>query len=348
MHAGRAPARPGRPQLDVDATRRRRPPPGSAGGTGSRRAARADRAGRPPGPTGAIRKAGSPITGKAAASARVYGCAGAAKTSWLGPSSTIRPAYMTAIRWHTAASVDRSCVMKTTASPRRCWRSSSRRSTCACTITSSAVVGSSAISSRGSQASASADEHALALAAGELVGVVAARGAPAGRRARAARRRAPTRRRRARSASAARIASPIWRPTRCTGLSVCSAPWKTIASSVQRTARRRPGFIVSTSSPSSRTEPVTCAPRGSRRSSAPASDDLPQPDSPARPSVSPTPRSRSTPRTAGIGARARAVGDVQVADREQRRRLAGSATALTTAGPAAAGRGPLRAPARTA
>ena len=40
-------------------------------------------------------------------------------------------------------------------------------------MTSSAVVGSSAISSRGSHASASADQHALALAARELVRVVA-------------------------------------------------------------------------------------------------------------------------------------------------------------------------------
>ena len=50
----------------------------------------------------------------------------------------------------------------------------------------------------------------------------------------------------------------------------------------------------------------------------------------------------------GDGARARAVGDVQVADREQRRRARGRATALMRAGPAAADRGPLRAPARTA
>jgi hypothetical protein len=97
------------------------------------------------------------------------------------------------------------------------------------------------------------------------------------------------------------IASPICRPIRCTGLSVWSAPWKTIAMPDQRTARRRPGFIVSTSSPSSSTSPVTAVPCGSSRSSAPASVDLPQPDSPARPSVSPAASSRSTPRTAGSG-----------------------------------------------
>ncbi len=47
----------------------------------------------------------------------------------------------------TLARTERSWVMKSIARPRSRWRSSSRRSTCACTITSSAVVGSSAISS---------------------------------------------------------------------------------------------------------------------------------------------------------------------------------------------------------
>ncbi len=41
------------------------------------------------------------MIGKAAASAPVYGCAGFPNTASLGPSSTIRPAYMTAMRWHT-------------------------------------------------------------------------------------------------------------------------------------------------------------------------------------------------------------------------------------------------------
>ena len=102
-----------------------------------------------------MRNAGSPITGNAAASARVYGCTASAKTLSLGPSSTIRPAYITAIRLQMSASVERSCVMKMIARPNSRCRSSSSLSTCAWTITSSAVVGSSAISSLGSQASAS-------------------------------------------------------------------------------------------------------------------------------------------------------------------------------------------------
>ena len=115
------------------------------------------------------------------------------------------------------------------------------------------------------------------------------------------------------------IASPICQPIRLTGFSVCSAPWKTIASSVQRTARNRSGASVSTSSPLSSTSPVTSVPCGSRRRSAPATVDLPQPDSPAMPSVSPRSRSKSTPRTAGTAAAAGPVGDAEVAHREQRR-----------------------------
>jgi hypothetical protein len=77
------------------------------------------------------------------------------------------------------------------------------------------------------------------------------------------------------------------------------APWNTIAASVQRTARSRPGRMPRTSSPSSSTLPDVFVPGGSRRSTAAAMVDLPQPDSPASPRVSPASRVRSTPRTAG-------------------------------------------------
>ena len=49
-----------------------------------------------------------------------------------------------------------SCVIISTAVPRRACCSRSRSKICACTVTSSAVVGSSAISTAGSQASAMA------------------------------------------------------------------------------------------------------------------------------------------------------------------------------------------------
>src|SRR5690606_29683951 len=89
-------------------------------------------------------------------SARVYGCCGRSSTSSTVPSSTLRPAYMTMTRWHICATTPRSWVMSTMAVPRRAWMSRSKSSICAWMVTSRAVVGSSAISTLGWQASAMA------------------------------------------------------------------------------------------------------------------------------------------------------------------------------------------------
>ena len=59
--------------------------------------------------------------------------------------------------------------MKISPMPRRLTRSSRIASTCSCTVTSSAEVGSSAISRSGSRDQHHGDHHALAHAAGELV-----------------------------------------------------------------------------------------------------------------------------------------------------------------------------------
>ena len=91
------------------------------------------------------------------------------------------------------------------------------------------------------------------------------------------------------------IADPRW-----TGFSACRAPWKTIEAPAQRTARRRPGFIVRMSSPvehGSRPRPSWS--RECSRRMAPAIVDLPQPDSPASPRTSPLLHRHVTPRTAG-------------------------------------------------
>ncbi|CFV99887.1 Protein of uncharacterised function (DUF1602) [Bordetella pertussis] len=73
-----------------------------------------------------------------------------------GPSSTLSPRYITSTRSATSATTPMSWVMNTT--PMRIsscsWRISCR--ICAWIVTSSAVVGSSAISSAGLQASAMA------------------------------------------------------------------------------------------------------------------------------------------------------------------------------------------------
>ncbi len=80
----------------------------------------------------------------------VYGWRGVSKIAGhAAPSRLACPAYITTTRCAVSATTARSCVISSSAMPRsRCRRSSSSR-TCACTVTSSAVVGSSAISSRG-------------------------------------------------------------------------------------------------------------------------------------------------------------------------------------------------------
>ena len=71
-----------------------------------------------------------------------------------GPRSTIRPAYMTATSSTISATTPRSCVISRIAIPSRSRSSFISSRICACTVTSSAVVGSSAIRSFGLQLSA--------------------------------------------------------------------------------------------------------------------------------------------------------------------------------------------------
>jgi hypothetical protein len=85
------------------------------------------------------------------------------------PVSTTRPAYITATRAHTSATTPRSCVISSTAMPAFGCCSSAHAASriCAWMVTSSAVVGSSAISRRGSAGQGHGDHHALAHAAAE-------------------------------------------------------------------------------------------------------------------------------------------------------------------------------------
>lgn len=87
-------------------------------------------------------------------SIRVYGWAGEWNRSAMGPLSTIRPAYMTAAESHSCETTGRSWVTSSSPRPSSSESRSSRVRICACTMVSSAVVGSSAMSSLGSQASA--------------------------------------------------------------------------------------------------------------------------------------------------------------------------------------------------
>ena len=87
-------------------------------------------------------------------SAWVYGWRMCRNSVPVSAVSTIRPAYITCTRSACPAITPMSCVMSSIAMPSRSLSSSSRARICAWIVTSSAVVGSSAISSFGSQASA--------------------------------------------------------------------------------------------------------------------------------------------------------------------------------------------------
>ncbi len=113
----------------------------------------------------------------------MYSCFGSPKIWPASPISTILPSFMIAMRSQVSASTPRSCEMRISARPRPSRSRSRSCRICACITTSSAVVGSSAMTSGGLHASASADHCTLSLAARELV-----REAPGGVRRQADRR----------------------------------------------------------------------------------------------------------------------------------------------------------------
>ena len=88
------------------------------------------------------------------------------------PVSTTSPAYMTTTRVAMRATMPRSCVISTSPMANSRCNSASRCRICAWMVTSSAVVGSSARISAGRAHQRHGDHHALAQAAGELVGIL--------------------------------------------------------------------------------------------------------------------------------------------------------------------------------
>ena len=90
--------------------------------------------------------------GRQAIRARVYGWAGARKIVAIGASSTMRPAYITITRWHICEMMPRSWETRSTAMPISRASCRMRASTWAWMVTSRAVVGSSAMSRLGVQA----------------------------------------------------------------------------------------------------------------------------------------------------------------------------------------------------
>ena len=88
-----------------------------------------------------------------------------------GASSTTCPAYMTTTRSTSRATTPRSWVTQIVVMPSSRRSSSTSARICCWMVTSRAVVGSSAISSRGPHRQSAGDHHPLAHAAGELMGV---------------------------------------------------------------------------------------------------------------------------------------------------------------------------------
>ena len=84
----------------------------------------------------------------------MYGWRGRSKSSAVPRASTISPSVITYTRRAAFRTIVRSCVMSKSAIPNRACRSRRSRRICAWMVTSSAVVGSSAISRSGSFASA--------------------------------------------------------------------------------------------------------------------------------------------------------------------------------------------------
>ena len=99
---------------------------------------------------------GASSRGIDSSSPSVYGWRGASNSWSAPPVSMIIPAYITLTRSHIPATTPRSCVIRINAVPSSRTSSRSRSRICAWMVTSSAVVGSSAISSFGLQASAMA------------------------------------------------------------------------------------------------------------------------------------------------------------------------------------------------
>ena len=164
-------ARPGRARARAAAAPRRRSarrPRRSGNGRGSRR--RVGGVGR----RSPICRSGArwPVAGPGSepSSAAVYGMLRLARRCRRRRRcSTIRPAYMTATRSTSRATTPRSCVTQTTAMPvSRCRLSTSSR-ICCWIVTSSAVVGSSAIEHARRRRQRHRDHDALEHAARELV-----------------------------------------------------------------------------------------------------------------------------------------------------------------------------------
>ena len=192
--------------------------------------------------------------------------------------------------------------MRISAAPVRSWIARSSSRIWACTVTSSAVEGSSAISSLGSHESAMPIITRWRMPPESSCGYCLARRSGLGM---------PTRR----SISIARsrdslaltfmwssTCSAIWSPTVNTGFRLVSGSWKIMAMSLPRILRISPSGSDRISRPSNQTSlprPISAGGMSSRRMIVRAVTLLPEPDSPTIPRVEPRAREKLMSSTAG-------------------------------------------------
>ena len=178
-----------------------------------------------------------PTTGIEPINPCVYGCRGSRNSVVTSLCSTISPAYMTATRSHISATTPRSWVIRMIAVPVSSRRLRMRSRIWAWIVTSRAVVGSSAMSSSGSQASAIAIITRWAMPPDISCGNALSRRSGSG---------IPTIRRSSRARPSAALpfiprwiwrTSSIWRPTSHTGFSDEVGCWKIMLIRSPRTLR---------------------------------------------------------------------------------------------------------------
>ena len=239
-----------------------------------------------------------------ASNERVYGCWGCENSSTQPAVSMTRPANITSTRSAMRASSARSWVTQITLMPVCSSRSATRDTICACTVTSRAVVGSSAISTRGSPARAMAMVTRWRMPPENSCGYCRMRRTGSAIPTRISSSMARSRACTAPMPKCCRSTSVICRPMLSTGFSAVSGSWKTIATSRPRTrsssARDR---LSSSCSPSCARVACAVAPGGSSCSSASMVRLLPEPDSPTMPRVSPRCRLKLTSATAACAPR---------------------------------------------
>ena len=169
----------------------------------------------------------------------------------------------------------------------RC-RSFKRSRICFWMVTSSAVVGSSAIRNSGSAASAMAIITRCFWPPERRNGYSSMRRSGSGMPTRRIQSMALARASTPRRSVCTSMASTIWSPTFITGFRLVAGSWKIMPMRPPRTARMPASGSASTSSPSRLTWPCVMRPfSGKRRMRASAVMLLPQPDSPTSAKVSP-------------------------------------------------------------